>query len=397
MHGILKNNVEIIQQVQLDTNQTTDEKVTIEEKVKELIGSNHYDDNLTPEKNIRNAITNEVFPTGNDISLKGASFPEDISTPIKLWECHVKEGHISYKETIVFITGASNGIGFATAERCAKEGYTVFATARFPERNPQLSALADQYQNLFIKKLDVTDSEENINELINAIGTIDILINNAAVGIVGPAESCSLEQIQLIINTNVLGVVKVTNAVLPGMREQNSGRIITISSVVGLLPALGQSFYSGSKAMIEHYTAHLKNDLEKANYNIIVANVHPGPVTTNFEASAFVGDRFTGRENPYPQMDNDIDGWRSFLKNEGRPVSETVDTILRVMQEEKPVFWNPTESRVQDNFAETYCDPTGEKFSKGPSFPPQSQQSQSTGFNNVEKESGLGIHSLEKL
>lgn len=311
-------------------------------------------------------------------------------------------------ETVVFITGASNGIGLASAERFAKEGYIVIATARSPENRPYLLALAKQYQNLSVRKLDVTDSEENINALINSVRKIDILINNAGIGIVGAAESFSQAQIQCIIDTNVFGVVKVTNAVLPSMRAQNSGMIITISSIVGPLPDMRQCFYSGSKAMVEHYTSQLKNDLKDANYDIIVANIHPGPVVTNFEASAPVGERFNGRENPYPQMYTDVSKWRTLMK-EGRPISETVDTILKVIHAEKPVFWNPTESRVHDNFKETYRDPTGERFSKGPSLAPKPQKlpiemtmlgkSQSTrsSISETEKETVQENHLLAKL
>lgn len=107
---------------------------------------------------------------------------------------------------------------------------------------------------------------------------IDILINNAGIGIVSVAESFSEEQIKKIFETNVLGVVKVTNAVLPGMRIHNSGMIITLSSIVGALPDMVQCFYCGSKAMVEHYTAGLKNDLKEAGYNITVANIHPLPL-----------------------------------------------------------------------------------------------------------------------
>lgn len=273
----------------------------------------------------------------------------------------------SKKETVVFITGASNGIGLATAEQFAKEGFFVIATARSPENSPKLLNLEKEYQNLHIKKLDVTDSEENIQSLVQSIGKIDILINNAGMGIVGVAESLTLEQIQQIFETNVLGVVKVTNVVLPLMRARNSGLIITISSIVGPLPDMRQCFYSGSKAMVEHYTAQLKNDLKDAGYNITVANIHPGPVVTNFETTAKVGERFNGRQNPYPQMDDDVQRWRNLMRD-GRPVSETVDAILNVVYAEKPLFWNPTESRVYENFSDVYCDPTGERFSKGPLF-----------------------------
>jgi len=277
-------------------------------------------------------------------------------------------------ETVVLITGASNGIGFAVAEQFAKDGYIVIATSRSAESRPNLLALAKRYQNVSVRELDVTDSEDNINTLIDLIGRIDILINNAGIGIVGVAESFSQVQIQRIIDTNVFGVVKVTNAVLPGMRMHNFGLIITISSIVGPLPDMRQCFYSGSKAMIEHYTAQLRNDLRDAGYDgITVANIHPGPVITNFESSAQVGERFNGRANPYPQMHADVSQWRALMQD-GRPVAETVDTILKVVHAENPAFWNPTEARVHDNFAATYSDPTGQRFAQGPSFAPKRQE-----------------------
>jgi NADP-dependent 3-hydroxy acid dehydrogenase YdfG len=201
----------------------------------------------------------------------------------------------SNNEIVVLITGASNGIGLAAAEQFAKEGYIVIATARSPENRPHLLALAKQYPNLSVKKLDVTADERTIDALIHSSGKIDILINNAGIGIVGVAESFSLAQIQHIFDTNVLGVVKVTNAVLPIMRKQNSGLIITISSIVGPLPDMRQCFYSGSKAMIEHYTAQLKNDLKDAGYNIAVANIHPGPVVTILKAQHLLANALMGK------------------------------------------------------------------------------------------------------
>lgn len=267
----------------------------------------------------------------------------------------------------VLITGASNGIGLSTAKRLAEEGYRVFAGARSPDKRPALLALSQQYSNLTIVKLDVTDPEESIEKLIQPLGPIDILINNAGLGIVGVAESFSLKQIRHLFETNVLGVVKVTNAVLPRMRAQKSGLIITLSSIVGPLPDMRQCFYSGTKAMLEHYTAQLRNDLRTAGYPITLANIHPGPVLTQFEASAEEGERFRGKENPYPQMQSDIQKWRTLMK-EGRPVSETVETIMKVIHSKNPAFWNATESRVEDNFKANYCDPSGEQFSKGPCF-----------------------------
>lgn len=274
-------------------------------------------------------------------------------------------------ETVVLITGASKGIGFATAECLAKEGYQVIATARAPDNSPDLLKLAAQYPNLQIKQLDVTDTEENIGRTISESGPIDVLINNAGIGLVGVAESFSCEQISQVFSTNVLGVVKVTNAVLPGMRARNSGYIITLSSIVGPLPDMRQCFYSGSKAMIEHYTSQLKNDLEEDDFNIKVANVHPGPVVTHFERATPEGNRFARRFHPYPKGKTNTAKWRKLMKD-GRPVEESVATILSVLRDENPAFWNPTEGRVAQNFNDVYRDPKGTRFSKGPIFSPRS-------------------------
>src|SRR5262249_36847399 len=160
----------------------------------------------------------------------------------------------------------------------------------------------------------VTDTEANINSLIDSLGPIDILINNAGVGLIGAAESCSLEQIQRVFDVNLLGVVKVTNAVLPGMRNRNTGSIITISSIVGPVPSMTQCFYSGSKAAVERYMAQLKNDLQDAEFNIVVANINAGPVVTNFAQSIAVGARFDAKETPYPQMEKKIESWRAKMK-----------------------------------------------------------------------------------
>lgn len=276
-------------------------------------------------------------------------------------------------ETVVFITGGAQGIGLHTALHLAKQGYKVVVTSRSIDRH-ELLVLKKQYpNNVFLKQLDVAKDSQNsvtalINEVTHTIGPIDILINNAGIGIVGAAESLAEEQIKLIFDTNVMGVVKVTNAVLHSMRERNAGMIITISSIVGPLPDMRQCFYSGSKAMVEHYTSQVKNDLRENGYDgIVVANIHPGPVLTNFENAAPVGKRFDGQKNPYPNMQSDVAKWRELMK-QGRPISETVETTARVITSKNPPFWNPTEKRVAENFEAVYRDPSGERFARGPLF-----------------------------
>lgn len=275
--------------------------------------------------------------------------------------------HKKYQENKkrVLITGASKGIGLAAAERLAKEGYIVYATARDPSKARDLQTLATKYPNLYITQLDVTDSEENIKSIVNKMGVIDILINNAGIGLYGPVETATDEENRRVFDTNVFGLLKVTNAVLPGMRKRNSGRIINLSSVVGPLPDPYQPAYSASKAAVESYMAVLRRDLTIAGKNIIVCNVNPGPVLTYFESSTPNGSRFSKETNPYPQMDSGRATWTAIMQNNGRPIEETVDTILKVIKLENPDYWNPTEEVVKTQFDRVYKNSSGNSYMAG--------------------------------
>jgi NADP-dependent 3-hydroxy acid dehydrogenase YdfG len=265
----------------------------------------------------------------------------------------------------VLITGASKGIGLATAERFAKENYVVYATARDPRHAYELQELAKKYPNVIIKQLDVTASEQKIKSIIDEIGRIDILVNNAGIGLYGPVETATDEQNRHVFDTNVFGLLKVTNAVLSDMRRRNSGSIITLSSVVGPLPDPYQPAYSASKAAVETYMAVLRKNLADAGYEITVCNVQPGPVLTHFEASTPNGARFSKEENPYPQMESGREKWKSIMQDGGRPVKETVDTIFKVAHEKSPPYWNQTNSMVKEEFEKIYNDTTGSNYMAG--------------------------------
>ena len=137
------------------------------------------------------------------------------------------------KKQIALVTGASSGIGQATAERLAAAEYKVYGTSR--------RGAPAGLRPFEMLPLDVTNDDSvtaAVNEVIRREGRIDLLVNNAGFSLAtAGAEESSIEQVQSIFNTNFFGIVRMTRAVLPHMRKQNSGRIINIGSIVGFLPA----------------------------------------------------------------------------------------------------------------------------------------------------------------
>ena len=265
----------------------------------------------------------------------------------------------------VLVTGASKGIGLATVAELATAGYSVHAAVRKPDQAYALQDLKKLYpDNINIIQLDVTEDEAIIMDKVNVLGNIDTLVNNAGIGLLGPTESATVDQIRNLFEVNVLGVIKMINAVLPGMRERDNGLVIDLNTIVGpradpLLP-----HYTGTKGYLINCEQALQQDLIDAGYNIAICNVQPGPVLTEFEASTPRGARFEGKKNPYPQAASNEEKWRNIMINSGRPVDETVACIMRVIntyfiQHKKPDPWNQTNAEVQAAIAEAHKDPTG--------------------------------------
>ena len=146
---------------------------------------------------------------------------------------------------VAIVTGASSGIGAATASRFAAAGYKVYGTSR--------RGRPDADHSFEMRTLDVTKDDSVtsvVSEIISREGRIDLLVNNAGFSLApAGAEESSIEQIQSIFNTNFFGMVRMTHAVLPHMRKQTSGRFINIGSIVGFLPAPFMAFYSATRAM----------------------------------------------------------------------------------------------------------------------------------------------------
>jgi len=174
----------------------------------------------------------------------------------------------------VLITGAGSGFGKGAAIELARRGHDVVAAC---ETEDQAVALAAEHADLTAIKLDVTDAADTAGA--GDLG-IDVLINNAGVGIVGPMASIPLDQVRRSFEVNVFGMVALTQAVIPGMRERGWGRIINVSSVAGILASPLGSPYSMTKHAVEAFTKSLR--AEVAPHGIDVTKVNPGPYGTGF-------------------------------------------------------------------------------------------------------------------
>ena len=140
---------------------------------------------------------------------------------------------------VALVTGASTGIGRATAKALQNGGFRVFGTSR--------RVVSEQRDGVTMLTCDVTDDAsvaKLVDEVLAKAGRIDLLVNNAGIGLLGGAEESSIAQAQALFDVNLFGVLRVTNAVLPTMRRQASGRIINMSSVLGLIPAPYSALYS---------------------------------------------------------------------------------------------------------------------------------------------------------
>lgn len=174
----------------------------------------------------------------------------------------------------VLITGAGSGFGKGAATILAERGHDVIATT---ETQEQADALAAEHPELTVRKLDVTNDADVAGA---ADLGVDVLINNAGVGVLGPIASIPMDKVRLSFEVNVFGMVAMSQAVIPGMRERGRGRIINVSSIAGVLASAQGSPYCMTKHAVEAFTKSLRAEL--APHGIDVTKVNPGPYNTGF-------------------------------------------------------------------------------------------------------------------
>src|ERR671932_959534 len=183
---------------------------------------------------------------------------------------------------VVLITGCSSGIGWAAAERLARRGWTVYATARNVEAIAPL-----RERGCMLLPLDVTDEDSMrsaVEEIERTEGAVGVLINNAGYSQSGAVENVPMEKVRRQFETNVFGLVRMCQLVLPGMREQGFGRIVNLSSMGGRLTFPGGGFYHATKYAVEAVSDALR--FEVSGFGVAVSVIQPGLIRTSFDEVA---------------------------------------------------------------------------------------------------------------
>ena len=225
----------------------------------------------------------------------------------------------------VLITGASSGFGKETAKLFHKNGWNVIATMRSPEKETDLTALSD----ILITKLDVTDKatiKTAVQAGIEKFGQIDVLVNNAGYGAMGALEAATEEQIKQQFDVNFFGLIEVTKAVLPGMRQQWSGVIINVSSIGGRLAFPFSSLYHATKFAVEGLTESIQYELNP--FGIHLKIIEPGGYKTEFSGRSM--DLF-GAEGLGEEYNTPFNKFVSMLEN--WPMSENLGEVAEVIYE----------------------------------------------------------------
>lgn len=229
--------------------------------------------------------------------------------------------------SIALVTGASSGIGKATAERLATAGYMVYGTSRRGAQEGQLP--------FTMLPLDVT-SDESVEAIISKVieleGRIDLLVNNAGFGVApAGAEESSIKQAQAIFDTNFMGIVRMTRAVVPHMRKQGSGRIINIGSVLGFLPLPFGALYAATKHAIEGYSESLDHELRTRGIRVSV--VEPAYTKTQFDANFMEAD---AKLEEYRQIRASLFVTLKAVMNVADPPDVVADVVLKAANAERP-------------------------------------------------------------
>ena len=241
------------------------------------------------------------------------------------------------KKVVAVVTGTSSGIGFETSLLLAKKGFVTYATMRNLGKSNKIIELKQKEKlPLEVLKLDVTDDKsvkEAIKKIASEQGTIDVLVNNAGYGLLGPLEELSIQEFKEQFEANVFGVIRVTQSVLPIMRKQRHGTIVNISSVAGRIGFPLTPAYVSSKFALEGLSESMAYELEQFGIKVIL--IEPGVIKTNFDNNLKIGKNVSTTTNdhssPYADItEKRIAAFKPRFKN-GSPPIEVAKVILNAI------------------------------------------------------------------
>lgn len=233
---------------------------------------------------------------------------------------------------VIFITGASSGIGKATSLFFAQQGWNVIATMRNPEKETELK----NYPNILVTHLDVSDNQSiktAISEGIEKFGKIDALVNNAGYGQQGLFEAISAEKIRAQFEVNVFGLMNVTHAILPHFRSRKQGTLVNVTSGAGRVTVPLISVYAASKFAVEGFSESLSYELESQNIKVKI--IAPGYVVTPFYERAAVDYAFDPELGDYTAFQEDMNSlFSSFGEQKTASANDVAETIYGAVTDE---------------------------------------------------------------
>jgi NADP-dependent 3-hydroxy acid dehydrogenase YdfG len=237
----------------------------------------------------------------------------------------------------VLITGCSSGIGRATAERLAAEGWKVYATARRPETIADL-----EQQGCVTLALDVTDEDSMtsaVEQVTEAAGAVGVLINNAGYSQSGAVEAVPIDDVRRQFETNVFGLIRMCQLVLPGMRQQHSGKIVNLGSMGGRLTFPGGGIYHATKYAVEAISDALR--FEVRGFGIDVILVEPGLITTNFGETAVASVGEGGPDGAYAEFNRKVaklteDAYKGPMSKLGAGPDAVAKAIAGALRSDRP-------------------------------------------------------------
>jgi len=239
-------------------------------------------------------------------------------------------------EKVALVTGSSRGIGFVTSITLARNGFLTYASMRNLDKEKEIRLVVDK-EKIPLKtiQLDVTDSnsvDNAIKSIMDQSGRIDVLVNNAGYGLVGAFEELSMEEIKQQYETNLFGVMRVTQAVLPIMRKQKSGIIVNMSSGAGRFGYPNGSAYVSTKFALEGLTESVAYEVEPFGIKIVL--VEPGFVRTNF--SNVVAKKSQSTNSQYSKMTEKMAASIEQMKLKSSPPELVANVVLEVVTSKNP-------------------------------------------------------------